>query len=271
MPDRDPEDGTADLPPTLEKSGDGVAGHRDSDGTGSKEGAGSSGRLFGTLAGGEHVDATGAATGAAEPGLIAGSPDDPVLVAGVGYPLLSDLAFGTVVAQVVASWQLPGVAVADMSHTPVAAYQTITAGEYEQVVIVGAEKRGGEVNDGDPSMDPGAIHEYSPSAVSMPSDSLTALVGQTAMGLNTVENVVVVTRALGSFPTDARVITVEPAYDSWGMPVHEFSDPVQAAFEPVLTRILDQLEDLHDEDEHHEDDHREDDQREDAHREDSNG
>lgn len=177
-----------------------------------------------------------------EAGLIAGTRAAPVLIAGVGYPLLSDLAFGTVVAHRVADWDLPGVAVADLSHTPVAAYQTVSEGDYESVLVVGAEKRGGELNDGTPSETPGAIHEFAPGDVEMPEEGLTELVGQTAMGFNTVENVIVVTRALGEFPADTTVITVEPAYDSWGMTVEEFSDPVDAALDAVLERLLDEIE-----------------------------
>lgn len=176
-------------------------------------------------------------------GLIAGDRGDPVLVAGVGYPLLADMALGTVVAYRVAEWDLPGVAVADCSHTPVAAYQTITETDYEAVLVVGAEKRGGELNDGRPSEDPGAVHEYGPEDVAVPDDeAVTELLGQTAMGLNTLENVVVVTRALGAFPDRTRVLAVEPEYDSWGMNVGEFSDPVEAALDEVLERSLSFLE-----------------------------
>lgn len=171
-------------------------------------------------------------------GLVAGDADDPVLVAGVGYPLLADMALGTVVAYEVADWAVPGVAVADCSHTPVAAYQTITETDYEAVLVVGAEKPDGEINDGQPAADPGRIHEYGPDAVDVPEDRIVDLVGQTAMGLNTVENVVIVTKALGAFPDGTRVLTVEPAYDSWGMTVEEFTDPVEAAYDEVLERTL---------------------------------
>jgi len=175
-------------------------------------------------------------------GLVAGDADAPVLVAGVGYPLLADMALGTVVAYEVADWGLPGVAVADCSHTPVAAYQTITETDYEAVLVVGAEKPDGEVNDGQPADHPGRIHEYGPDDVDVPEDRIVDLVGQTAMGLNTVENVVVVTKALGAFPDRTRVLTVEPAYDSWGMTVEEFTDPVEAAYDEVRDRTLTFLE-----------------------------
>lgn len=175
-------------------------------------------------------------------GLVAGDASDPVLVAGVGYPLLADMALGTVVAYEVADWDLPGVAVADCSHTPVAAYQTITETEYEAVLIIGAEKPDGEINDGQPAEHPGRIHEYGPGDVAVPEDRIADLVGQTAMGLNTVRNVVIVTKALGEFPDRTRVLTVEPAYDSWGMTVDEFTDPVEAAHEEILDRTLSFLE-----------------------------
>lgn len=193
--------------------------------------------LFGGVASPPREESVGT-----EPGLIAGTRTEPILVGGVGYPLLSDLAVGTVVAHRVADWNLPGVAVADLSHTPVAAYQTVSEGDYRTVILVGAEKRGGELNDGSPSADPGAIHEYEPAAVAMPDDGLTELVGQSAMGFNTLENVVIVTRALGSFPAETRIIAIEPAYDSWGMAVEEFSDPVADALEEVQSRILDYLD-----------------------------
>lgn len=193
--------------------------------------------LFAGVTGAGHEESAGT-----EAGLIAGTSEDPVLVGGVGYPLLSDLAFGTVVAHRVAAWDLPGVAVADLSHTPLAAYQTISEGDYETIRLVGAEKRGGDLNDGTPSNDPGAIHEYGPDAVEMPEDRLTELVGQSAMGFNTLENVVIVTRAFGLFPEDTRIIGVEPEYDSWGMSGEEFSDPVEDAFEAVMDRLLDAIE-----------------------------
>jgi hydrogenase maturation protease len=175
-------------------------------------------------------------------GLVAGDSEDPVLVVGVGYPLLGDMALGTVVAYTVAEWDLPGVAVADCSHTPVAAYQTITETDYEAVLVVGAEKPDGEINDGQPAENPGKIHEYGPAEVEVPEDRIADLVGQTAMGLNTLENVVVVTKALGEFPDRTKILGVEPAYDSWGMTVEEFTDPVEASLEEVLGQTLSFLE-----------------------------
>lgn len=175
-------------------------------------------------------------------GLIVGGPDDPVLVAGVGYPLLGDLSVGTVTAYRVAAWNLPGVAVADCSNTPVAAYQTITGGDHQTLVVVGPEKRGGELNDGTPSENPGAVHEYDGDEFDVPDEQLVELIGESAMGSNTVENVLVVSRALGDLPDDTYVVTVEPGYDSWGTTVDEFTDPVDKVFESVLERVLDHVE-----------------------------
>ena len=175
-------------------------------------------------------------------GLIAGGRENPVLVAGVGYPLLGDLALGTVVAYRVAEWNLPGVAVADCSHTPVAAYQTISDGDHDTVILVGTEKRGGELNDGTPSETPGAIHERNVTDYEVPEEEAIARIGESAMGSNTVENVLVVSTVLGTLPADTRIITVEPGYDSWGTNVDEFTDPVTEALDEVLDRVLDALE-----------------------------
>jgi Ni,Fe-hydrogenase maturation factor len=179
----------------------------------------------------------------AEAGLVAGDPSDTVLVAGVGYPLLGDLALGTVVAYRVADWNLPGVAVADCSHTPVAAYQILTADEYETLVLVGTEKRGGELNDGTPSETPGAVQERNVADFEADEEHIVERIGESAMGSNTVENVVLVSEALGGLPDDTRVITVQPGYDSWGMNVDEFTAPVDDALEEVLDRVLEHLDD----------------------------
>lgn len=176
-------------------------------------------------------------------GLIAGRRTDPVVVAGVGYPLLGDLAVGTVVAYRVAGWDLPGVAVVDCSHTPVAAYQILSSGLYETAILVGTEKRGGPLNDGTPSETPGAVHEPDVSDFEADEDRIVERIGESAMGSNTVENVVLVSEALDGFPPDTRVLTVEPGYDSWGTNVDEFTDPVAEAIEEVLDRILEHVED----------------------------
>lgn len=178
-----------------------------------------------------------------ESGLVAGTREDPVLVAGVGYPLLGDLAIGTVVAYRVAEWDLPDVAVADCSHTPVAAYQTISAGDHQTLLLVGAEKRGGELNDGAPSRTPGAVHEYPPAEFEAADPEVVERVGESAMGSNTVENVVIVSRAIGDLPDVTRIVTIEPGYDSWGLAVGEFTDPVEEALDEVLALVLDHLDD----------------------------
>lgn len=175
-------------------------------------------------------------------GLIAGSPTDPVLVAGVGYPLLGDLAIGTVVAYRVAAWDLPGVAVSDCSNTPIAAYQTISEGDHRSLVVVGPEKRGSALNDGTPSETPGAIHEYGREAFAGTDERLVERIGESAMGSNTVENVLVVTRTLDTLPDNTSVITVEPGYDSWGLTVDEFTEPVEAVVDDVLERVLDRID-----------------------------
>lgn len=185
-----------------------------------------------------------------EAGLISGSHHDPVLVSGIGYPLLSDLAFGTVIAYRIADLDLPGVAVADSSHTPVAAYQTLTTGEYHTAIMVGAEKRGeNELNDGNPSETPGKVHKFTAEEYEVPDDDeLIELVGESAMGSNTVKNVLVVSDAFGGLPEDTHVITVEVGYDSWGMNVDEFTDPVEAAFDDALDRVIDLIDDAVDHD-----------------------
>lgn len=192
-------------------------------------------------AGSGHGTSKGRSFGT-DAGLIAGNKDADVLLVGVGYPYLSDLAFGNVVADRVASWELPNVAVADCSHTPIAAYQSITGGAYEHVVIVSARKRGDSLNTGTASERPGAIHTYQPDEINVPSADLVERIAECAMGSNTVENVVITTRALGEFPDDTLIVDVEPKYDSWGFDFTEFSPPVAMALEDVLNLLLDYLQ-----------------------------
>lgn len=181
----------------------------------------------------------------ADVGLIAGDRDDPVLVCGIGYPMLSDLAFGTVVAYHVASLDIPGVAVADVSHTPITAYQTLDDGAYSTAVVVGAEKRGpGSLTDGTPSHAPGRTREFDASEYPEPDDEeLVERVGESALGSNTVENVLVVSEAFGALPETTRVLTVEVGYDSWGTNAAEFTGPVEAAYEDVLDRVVSLVDD----------------------------
>lgn len=175
-------------------------------------------------------------------GLIAGRSEDPVLLAGVGYPLLGDLSVGTVIAYRIAASQPDGVAVADCSNTPVAAYQTITAGSHETLVVVGAEKRGGELNDGTPSESPGEIHEYGPEDFGAREPEVVDLIGESAMGSNTVRNVMVVATTLGECSENTHILTVEPGYDSWGLAVDEFTSPVEDALDELLERVRDLIE-----------------------------
>jgi Ni,Fe-hydrogenase maturation factor len=192
-------------------------------------------------AGSGHGTSKGRSFGT-DAGLIAGSKDATILVVGVGYPYLSDLAVGNVLADRVARWELPHVAVADCSHTPVAAYQSITAGDYDHVIVVGARKRGDGLNTGTASDSPGEIHVYRPDEIEVHSGDLVERIAECAMGSNTVENVVITTRTLGAFPADTLVVDIEPTYDSWGFDVTEFSPPVAEAFEDVLDGLLDYFE-----------------------------
>jgi Ni,Fe-hydrogenase maturation factor len=228
-----PDDSDADVDPD-QPSGPGPGGNPYVDEVAAADRGAGSGVLF------DEAYRPGESGAAA--GLVAGEPDDPVLVAGVGYPLLGDLAIGTVVAYRVADWDLPGVAVADCSNTPVAAYQTITDGDHGTLVVVGPEKRGGDLNDGTPSETPGAVHEYDAEDFEAPDDRLVDLVGESAMGSNTVENVLVVSRELGELPPETHVLTVEPGYDSWGPTVEEFTAPVDAVLDDVLERLLGYIE-----------------------------
>jgi Ni,Fe-hydrogenase maturation factor len=175
-------------------------------------------------------------------GLIAGDRTASQLVVGVGYPYLSDLAVGNVVADRVVEWDLPEVAVADCSHTPIAAYQTITKGEYDNVVIVGARKRGDGLNTGTPSNDPGAIHTYPTETIDVPEDDIVDRIAECAMGSNTIENVVIITKALGEFPSGSMVIDIEPEYDSWGYAIEEFSPAVSDSFDQLVDLVLDELQ-----------------------------
>lgn len=177
-------------------------------------------------------------------GRIHGSKTDPVLVGGVGYPYLADLALGTVLAHRLAETEPEGVAVADLSHTPIASVQTIAEGDHEALLLVGAEKRGGELNDGEPSEDPGRVRSYAPDDLpDLEREDATRLIGQGAMGLITVENVLQIGRLLDELPEPTRAITVEPAYDSWGMEVEAFSDPVEEVLDDLERRIEAWVED----------------------------
>jgi hypothetical protein len=177
----------------------------------------------------------------AEPGLISGDNSASQLLIGVGYPYLSDLAVGNVIADDIAAMDLDDVAVADVSHTPVAAAQTVAEGSYERVIITGAEKIGDGLNTGTPSEDPGTIHRRTAADYPVPGERIVDRIAECAMGSNTIENVVIVTKAICGLPVETQVLTIEPEYDSWGFDIEEFSDPVAAAMSELSDEIVDLL------------------------------
>ncbi|PNW63255.1 UNVERIFIED_CONTAM: hypothetical protein BEN50_24925 [Euhalothece sp. KZN 001] len=75
----------------------------------------------------------------------------------------------------------------------------------------------------------------------MPGERIVDRIAECAMGSNTIENVVIVTKAICGLPAETQVLTIEPEYDSWGFDIEEFSDPVAEAMSELTDEIIDLL------------------------------
>ncbi|MEO6120917.1 MAG: hydrogenase maturation protease [Acidimicrobiales bacterium] len=161
----------------------------------------------------------------------AGTSAARVLVGGVGLPWLRDLDFGTQFVRRVAEMEWgEGVVVEDLSYAAHRVLHTLQMMKPEKVILVGAMPR-----DTDP---PGTIRRYVLDLTPPPDEEVIDRLGEAAGGIIDLEHTLAVVRYWRGFPEDTVVIEVEPADKSFGL---GFSDEVEAAVEPVLAMVREEL------------------------------
>ena len=153
------------------------------------------------------------------------------LVGGIGLPWLRDLDFGTQFVRRVEELQWPDdVVVEDISYAAHRVLHLLQELGPAKVILVGAMPR-----DIDP---PGTVRRYrldlTPPSDEEVHERLTEAVG----GIIDLDHTLAVVRYWKALPIDTVVIEVEPGDRSFGL---GFSDEVEAAVEPVLAMVREEL------------------------------
>jgi hydrogenase maturation protease len=146
-----------------------------------------------------------------------------ILVGGVGYRFLRDESVGPWAAEQLATRAGNGVEVEDLGYHPVGFVHNLQERPpYDRLVLVGAVRRGRVA---------GAVESYRWDGVLPDAEEVQARVAEAVTGVISLENLLIVTGALGDLPDDVRVVEVEPGPEGWG---EEFSPEVRARLDDVL-------------------------------------
>jgi len=154
-----------------------------------------------------------------------------VIVAGVGYPDLSDHSVGIVVQERLCEWQAPpDVSVEDLSYNPIAVVQRLedepVGTRFSRAVLVSAVRRGDRA--------PGTVSCYRWDGVLPSSEEIQDAVTDAVTGIIALENTLVITRYFGALPPEVVVLEVEPATQEFGAAL---SEPVRAVLDRVCEMV----------------------------------
>ena len=132
-----------------------------------------------------------------------------ILIAGVGYPNLSDLSLGPILADHMATLTWPaGIEVEDFSYGPIAILHSLGERQpYDRMVLVAAVKR---------DLEPGFISRSRWTHELPGTNEIQARVVEAATGVISLENLLVVATHFQRLPAEVVVIEVEPFDDSFG-------------------------------------------------------
>ncbi len=144
-----------------------------------------------------------------------------VLVGGVGYRYLRDGAVGLHVtdamAEGIAETATNGLEVEDLGYHPVGFTQNLQdRPTYDRIVLVGAMRRGRV---------PGTVTAYRWDHALPSVEKIQERVSEAVTGVISLDNLLIVTEALGAFPDDVRVVEIEPEDEGWG---EGFSPAIEA-------------------------------------------
>ncbi len=131
-----------------------------------------------------------------------------VLVGGVGYRFLRDGALGLYITDTLAVRAGNGVEVEDLGYHPIGFTQNLQdRPTYDRIVFVAAVARGRA---------PGTVEAYRWDHVLPPAKDIQDRVSEAVTGVISLDNLLIVSEALGAFPEDVRVVEAEPADEGWG-------------------------------------------------------
>lgn len=154
----------------------------------------------------------------------------PAIVAALGHAWLSDEAFGLRVLEAVRRHALPpDVEVADWSFGTITAFQRLTARPYQTAVFLSAVTRGRR---------PGVLYQHRADAPLRSAAEIHARVADSAMGLVSLDNLLIMARFYDLLPAQVLVLETEPVEDGWG---DELSPTVQALVPQAVACVLAEL------------------------------
>ena len=146
-----------------------------------------------------------------------------VLVGGVGYRFLRDASVGPWVTEQLAPRATHEIEVEDLSYHPIGFVHNLEERTpYDRLVLVGSARRG---------RTPGTVDAYRWDGVLPPADEIQARVSEAVTGVISLDNLLIVSAALGELPTDVRVVEVEPADEGWG---EGFSPTIEEKLSEVI-------------------------------------
>lgn len=149
-----------------------------------------------------------------------------VLIGGVGYRFLRDGALGPVLADALAARAGEGIEVEDLGYHPVGFTQNLQERpRYDRIVLVGAVRRG---------RTPGTVTAYRWNHELPDVKEIQDRVSEAVTGVISLDNLLIVTEALGGFPDDVWVVEAEPADEGWG---EGFSPEIEARLAEIEKAI----------------------------------
>ena len=115
-----------------------------------------------------------------------------------------------------------GIEVEDLGYHPIGFVQNVEARPaYDRIILVGAVARG---------RPPGTFTAYRWDHVLPPEKEIQERVSEAVTGIISLDNLLIVTEALGPFPEDVRVVEAEPADEGWG---DGFSPEIEAQLDAI--------------------------------------
>lgn len=132
------------------------------------------------------------------------------LIGGVGYTHLRDFSVGPVLVERLERETWPdGIRVEDLSYNPVAVLQRLETAEppFVRLVTVAAVRRG---------RPPGSVTAYRWNGVLPDTEEVQARVAEAVTGVISLDNLLIVSAALGGLPPEVFVVEVEPELEAMG-------------------------------------------------------
>lgn len=139
-----------------------------------------------------------------------------ILVAGVGYQHLSDLSFGSVLAERMKAMEWPeDVVVEDFGWGPISIlhwFEESPGRKFDRAIFAGAIERGRE---------PGNLYTYAWLADKPDPEVVQERISEALTGVISLENLLIIAHHFDALPPDTTVIELEPIEQEWGSDLSE--------------------------------------------------